>query len=263
MPRRPSSPASTTLHVGASGYAYKEWKGPFYPADLPAKKFLAYYSERFNAVEINASFYRLPSAATLAEWCAQVADGGSVPATNPRCGFVFTLKAPQKITHFQRLRSAEDSLAEFVAAARQLGEHRGPLLFGLPPNFKKDAPRLRDFLALIPADVRAAFEFRHPSWFDDETFDLLRARNAALCIAETDAEEDDDDPLEVPFQPTADWGYLRLRRANYTPAQLKAWIKRITDPANNWRDAFVFFKHEDTGTAPKFAAKLNTLCAKK
>jgi len=227
-----------TLHIGTSGYAYKEWKGSFYPADLPAKQMLGYYGERFGAVEINASFYRLPTAATLTSW-----------ATDVPADFSFAFKSPQRITHFQRLKDSGESVAEFVRVAATLKERLGPLLFGLPPNMKKDVGRLRAFLELLPRKgVAAAFEFRHASWFDNEVFDALRVRNAALCIA------DDDNDLEVPFEATANWGYLRLRRAKYTVPQLRKWAERIQK--QDWREAFVFFKHEETGTGPRLAKSL-------
>lgn len=227
------------LSVGTSGYSYPKWKGSFYPAKLPTKQMLGYYAERFRAVEINSTFYALPKPATLEAWASEV------PAE-----FRFTLKASQKITHFKRLRDASEPVAALLEVAAVLKERLGPVLYQLPPNMKKDTTRLRDFLALLPPSPRTAFEFRHPSWFDDEVFDLLRERKVALCVAEA------DDDLEVPFVATADWGYLRLRRAEYTPAALKAWAKRVQK--TDWHEAFVFFKHEDTGTGPQFAAQFLT-----
>jgi uncharacterized protein YecE (DUF72 family) len=223
------------LHVGTSGYSYKEWKGTFYPEDLPVKQMLRYYGERFRATEINATFYRMPKASVLEAWA------GEVPAD-----FKFALKAPQRITHFQRLKDCGESLSYLLKTAEVLKDRLGPLLFGLPPNFKKDAGRLKEFLALLPPQRRAAFEFRQASWFDDEVFGLLRDHQVALCIAEAEGE------LEVPFVSTADWGYLRLRRPDYTAAELKTWVKKVR--AQPWRDAFVFFKHEDEGKGPKLAA---------
>ena len=221
-----------TLFVGTSGFAYPKWKGSFYPEKLPAKQFLRFYAEHFRSVEINNTFYALPKASALEAWAAEV------PAD-----FRFVLKAPQKVTHIKRLKECGELVAEFVALAAVLKERLGPLLFQLPPNLKKELPRLREFLGLLPAAVRVAFEFRHVSWFDDEVYAALRERNAALCIA--DAED-----LSVPFEPTADWGYLRLRREDYTAAALKKWAKQVREQA--WGEAFVFFKHEDTGTGPKF-----------
>ena len=226
-----------TLYVGTSGFAYPKWKGPFYPAGLPAKEMLGYYGERFRAVEINSTFRSLPSASALEAWASQV------PA-----GFRFVLKAPQRITHIKRLRDVAQPLAEFLEAAAALKRRLGPLLFQLPPNFKKDLPRLRDFLTLVPRRYRVALEFRHPSWFDEEVFGLLRKHRAALCIADAGDEPDD------PFVATADWGYLRLRRDNYDDRALKSWVKRVS--GEGWRDCFVFFKHDDEGNAPRLANRL-------
>jgi uncharacterized protein YecE (DUF72 family) len=224
------------LHVGTSGYAYKEWKGNFYPEELPDKQMLRYYGERFRSVEINNTFYRMPKASMLEAWAVEV----------PK-DFKFVLKAPQKITHIQRLKDTDSSVAYLVDVAGVLKERLGPLLFQLPPHLKKDGARLRDFLALLPADRRAAFEFRHASWFDDEVFGLLREGRAALCIAEV------EDGVEVPFVSTADWGYFRLRRPDYGDAELKSWIGRIREPG--WQEAFVFFKHEEEGKGPQMAKR--------
>lgn len=230
------------LYVGTSGYSYKEWKGTFYPNDLPARQMLRFYGEHFRTVEINNTFYRLPSASVLQAWASDV------PAD-----FRFALKAPQTITHRRRLKDAGDSLSQFLEVAAALKKRLGPLLFQLPPNFKKDVPRLRDFLALLPAKRRVAFEFRHPSWFDEEVVGLLRDHQVALCLAE--AEND----LEVPFVATADWGYLRLRRPDYSTAELKRWVKRLRQ--QDWRDVFVFFKHEDEGKGPQLAKRFLELGA--
>jgi len=224
------------LYVGTSGYSYTAWKGPFYPPKLPAKQMLHYYSEHFRTVEINYTFKRLPTASVLETWA------GVVPAD-----FQFVLKAPELITHRKRLKNVGDSLSAFLEIAAQLKKRLGPLLFQLPPNFKKEVPRLRAFLALLPRNRRAAFEFRHPSWFDDEVFDLLRAHRAALCIA------DADDDLEVPVVATTAWGCLRLRRPEYDDAALKKWVKQVLK--QDWQDAFVFFKHEDEGKGPQFAKR--------
>jgi uncharacterized protein YecE (DUF72 family) len=224
------------LYVGTSGYAYKEWKGSFYPADLPAKRMLRYYAEHFRIVEINNTFYRMPSATVLESWANEVA-----------ADFRFVLKAPQRITHLQRLQVADDSVAHLLDVAAILSQRLGALLFQLPPSLKKDVPRLRAFLALLPPQTRAAFEFRHASWFDDEVFALLREHRAALCIA--DAEGD----LDVPVVATADWGYLRLRRPDYDDAALSMWAKRVRQQA--WQEAFVFFKHEEAGRGPQLAQR--------
>jgi uncharacterized protein YecE (DUF72 family) len=224
------------LYVGTSGFSYKEWKGSFYPEDLSEKEMLRSYSERFRTVEINNTFYRMPRADLLEHWAEEV------PAN-----FKFVLKAPQRITHMQRLKDSEDSVAYFLKVAGALKQRLGPLLFQLPPFLHKDAPRLSDFLRLLPANCRAAFEFRHQSWFDSEILELLRAHKAVLCIAE--AEND----LEIPFESTAHWGYLRLRRPDYGDAELRAWVERVRQ--QRWKDAFVFFKHEEAGKGPAMAKR--------
>lgn len=223
--------------VGTSGYSYPAWKGSFYPAKLPAKGMLGHYASHFGTVEINNTFYRPPTAAGLQAWADQV------PA-----GFRFVLKAPQEITHRKRLAGVDEQVASFLEAAGTLGQRLGAVLFQLPPFFRKDADKLRGLLELLPPGCRAAVEFRHPSWFDTETYSLLRRHDAALCLA------DADDELDVPFVPTASWGYLRLRRADYTDAALVTWAQRIA--AQPWRESFVFFKHEDAGTGPRFASRL-------
>jgi uncharacterized protein YecE (DUF72 family) len=230
------------LYVGTSGYSYKEWKGTFYPKDLPVQQMLSFYGERFRTVEINSSFYAMPKVSILEGWA------GAVPAD-----FKFVLKAPKQITHVRKLDDANDLVSHFLEVAGALTEHRGPLLFQLPPTSKKDVPRLRTFLASLPSPLRAAFEFRHRSWFDDEVFGLLRDHRAALCVADADGD------LEVPLVATADWGYLRLRRPDYGDAELKAWVKRVRE--QDWRDSFVFFKHEDEGKGPQMAKRFLELAA--
>lgn len=231
-----------SLYVGTSGYAYKPWKGPFYPPDLPDAGMLRYYGERFGAVEINNSFYRMPKPAVLEGWAAEVPPE-----------FRFVLKASQRITHFQRLKEVGDSVAYLLKVAGALGDRLGALLFQLPPHLKKDVARLRDFLALLPPATRAALEFRHASWFDEEVFGLMRDHQAALCIAEA------EDELEVPFVSTADWGYLRLRLPDYGDAELAAWADRVR--GQGWNDAFVFFKHEDEAKGPMLATRFLQLAA--
>jgi uncharacterized protein YecE (DUF72 family) len=224
------------LYVGTSGYSYKEWKGTFYPEDLPEKKMLQFYGKQFRSVEINNTFYRMPKASVLEAWTKEV------PAD-----FKFVLKAPQRITHEERMKDSGESVRYLLSAAISVNQQLGSLLFQLPPFLKKDAPRLRDFLSLIPKEQRVAFEFRHQSWFDDEVFDLLRGQGAALCIAEA------ENNLQIPFVSTADWGYLRLRRPDYGDPELKAWGERVR--GQNWKDAFIFFKHEDEGKGPQMARR--------
>ena len=233
-------PRSTILtmkiFVGTSGYSYPKWKGRFYPAKLPLKQMLSYYAERFDAVEINNTFYKMPSDSEVEPWASQVPQS-----------FRFAIKAPRSITHFKRLNDAVEPTRQLLQATAALKNRRGPVLFGLPPNMKKDIPRLRTFLRHIPRSERAAFEFRHESWFTDEVFDCLRTRQCALCIA------DANELPRVKLIDTAGWGYVRLRKENYTKRALVEWVKKLRSLP--WNDAFVFFKHEDTGTGPKFAAQ--------
>ena len=226
------------LLVGTSGFSYKAWKGSFYPVDLPAAQMLGYYAGRLPAVEINNTFYRMPGPELLEKWAAEV------PQT-----FTFALKAPQRITHRKRLRGSAEDVAYFFAAAAALGPRLGASLFQLPPYLRKDLPLLQEFLALLPADRRVAFEFRHESWFADDVYDALRARGAALCVSDTGEEG-----RPAPLVPTAAWGYLRLRRPDYGDAELTAWAGQLR--AQPWSEAFVFFKHEEEGKGAALATAL-------
>jgi uncharacterized protein YecE (DUF72 family) len=224
------------VFAGTSGYSYAPWRGTFYPEDLPSKEMLRHYATKLPAVEINNTFYRMPTKKLLGDWAAQVPDA-----------FRFALKASQKITHIARLKpEAAPAVAYLLESAESLGERLGPLLFQLPPNLKKDIPRLSGFLALLPSKTRAAFEFRHESWFDDETYGMLRSAGAALCVAE-------DEKLATPPVATAPWGYLRLRRQDYGEAELSAWAAKVRE--QSWEDVFVFFKHEEEGTGPALAKR--------
>jgi uncharacterized protein YecE (DUF72 family) len=225
------------LLAGTSGYSYKEWIGSFYPEKLPAEAMLRYYAGRFATVEINNTFYRMPAPSVLARWAQET------PAH-----FAFTLKAPQRITHVKRLREAEADVAEFLRRAAALGDKLAVLLFQLPPFLRKDLPRLRDFLAVLPPAPRVAFEFRHDSWQDEAVYGLLRSRGALLCVTDTDAGD-------TPFVATADWGYLRLRRTSYAEAELRAWAQRIAQQP--LVRAYVYFMHEDEALGTRFAATLN------
>ena len=222
--------------TGTSGFSYTAWRGSFYPEKLAEAKMLAYYAERLRTVEINNSFYRMPSPEALGKWAAE---------TPP--SFHFALKSPRRITHEKKLADVGDSLQRLEQAARTLGDKLGPILFQLPPFLRKDLPRLDDFLAALPAGLRAAMEFRHESWFSDDVYDRLRARGAALCIAESE-------DLATPTVATAGWGYLRLRRQDYDRAAVAAWAERIR--AQPWDIAYVFFKHEDEGRGPALATDL-------
>ena len=227
--------SATRLWTGTSGFSYKEWKGSFYPDELPANRMLEYYSRRLSSVEINNTFYRLPRAEMLEKWAAQVPED-----------FAFVLKASRRITHMARLKDAGDPL-EYLArtAVGALGDRLGPILFQLPPYLRMDVARLRDFLAIVPEDVRAAFEFRHESWFVSDVYQALADHGAALVIADTG-------DGEAPVVETASFGYARLRRPGYGEADLAEWAATLRRPA--WRDVFVFFKHEDEGAGPRMAA---------
>jgi len=231
--------------VGTSGFQYAEWKGTFYPEDLPAAKMLPFYAERFLTTEINYTFHRIPAPKTIENWC-------KLTPTH----FRFSLKAPQKVTHFAKLRNCSDTVDYFYEVASGLGERLGPILFQLPPQLQKDSALLAHFTECLPASMRAAFEFRHSSWFDDEVFDILRKRNCALCIADTDK-------LETPAIATADWAYLRLRRADYQPADVSRWAQAIAERNAMWSDAFAYFKHEESGIGPRLAGQLLQILAEK
>ena len=230
------------VFVGTSGYAYKEWKGAFYPPKLAAGDMLRFYAGRLGAVEINNTFYRMPSERVLVDWAGQVPEA-----------FRFVLKASQRITHYARLKTDDDSLDYFLRTANVLGPRLGPTLFQLPPTFKKDLPRLTDFLAKLPRTWRAAIEFRHESWFVDDVLDALRARDLALVTV-------DEDEGGSPLVATASWGYLRLRRTGYDPAALASWAERIR--GQPWQEAYAFLKHDEEGTeanGPKWAEELARL----
>jgi uncharacterized protein YecE (DUF72 family) len=222
--------------VGTSGYSYKEWMGSFYPDKIPQKGMLSYYSRRLTTVEINNSFYRLPTPAVVESWAEQ---------TPPN--FRFVLKAPREITHFNQLRECESLVDQLLDAATVLKARRGPILFQLPPYCKKDITRLDAFLDMVGTRTEIAFEFRHESWFDAAVYDCLRGRGCALCVA------DAEDLPPVELIQTTDWGYLRLRRQHYTDQQLRTWVETLRE--QSWHDTYVFFKHEDSGTGPQLATQ--------
>jgi uncharacterized protein YecE (DUF72 family) len=225
------------LWIGTSGFQYSEWKGNFYPEDLPTAKMLPFYAERFSTTEINYTFHRIPSAKTIENW----------RALTPQ-NFRFALKAPQKITHWAKLRDCADTFEYFFGVVSQLRERLGPILFQLPPTFKKDAAILGSFLRELPV-MPAAFEFRHKSWFDDEIFGLLKARNLALCIADTET-------ITTPTKITTDYGYLRLRREDYQKIDIERWAKFVREQEGKWREVFIYFKHEESGIGPKLASEM-------
>ena len=228
---------TSTLWAGASGYAYKEWQGGFYPDKIKADEMLAWYAARLPTVEINNTFYQMPKATVLQHW------GEVTPGT-----FRFAIKASRRITHEARLKAdtAADSVAYLYRTLQALGDKRGPVLFQLPPFMKKDVPRLSEFLALLPQGHRAAFEFRNDGWFDDEVYALLKHAGAALCLSER------EDSTAPPLVQTAPWGYVRLRLEQYSDADLRQWAERID--AAGWSETYVYFMHEPT--APGYARTL-------
>ena len=228
------------LFVGTSGFSYKEWQGIFYPEKISPKEMLGFYAQRLATVEINNTFYHQPTEAVLTSWAEQVPED-----------FIFAFKTPQVITHFKRLQNVEDETAYFFRTLSRLNQRLGPVLVQLPKNFKADLPRLAKFLTLIPAYIACAFEFRSPSWLTAETFDLLRGRDFSLCTPDSD-----ENPATEIIK-TASWGYLRLRRADYTEADLSRWLDRIR--AQNWDKAFGYFKHEEKAKGPETARSFQKL----
>ena len=243
--------AHVEFFIGTSGFSYPEWRGSFYPEKFATSKMLAFYAQRLRTVELNNTFYRMPKEDILRGWA---------DTTPP--SFRFAPKASQQITHRQKLAGAADSAAYLFRTLHALGDKLGPVLFQLPPFFRKDLPRLIDFLALVPVGMKVAFEFRHASWFDDTVYQALAGARAALCIA--DAED-----LTTPVVATADWGYLRLRRMDYDEAALATWAGRLqphseapeanADTLARWHSAFIYFKHEDAGRGPQLAELMGRL----
>jgi uncharacterized protein YecE (DUF72 family) len=228
------------IYIGTSGYSYKEWKGGFYPPRIQPKEMLRFYSERFDAVEINNTFYHMPQPTILASWAEQVPDT-----------FLFSVKAPQTITHLKQLRNVNSETEYLFRALPGLGTKLGPVLFQFARSFHVDHSVLQGFLSLIPQKASCTFEFRNPAHLDKETLSLLRARNFALCVS--DAE---DHPVDE-IVDTAGWGYLRLRRAYYSDSELTGWVKRIL--SRDWDRAFIFFKHEEEASSPEMAIRFQEI----
>jgi len=227
------------IRIGTSGFSYKEWLGGFYPPKLPGGKMLAFYAERLSTVEINYTFRRMPRPEMLAGWAAQ---------TPP--GFRFALKAPERITHLARLRNVDADLVRFAEAASVMGSKLGPVLFQLPPGFKRDVALLNQFLSLVDGRICAAFEFRDKSWFDDSVLEALRAGGAALCIAESEK-------LATPIERTARHAYVRLRKESYDEQGLRSWTERLLRFAADGAEVYVYFKHQTA--APGFALRMREL----
>ncbi|HYQ48356.1 MAG TPA: DUF72 domain-containing protein [Thermodesulfovibrionales bacterium] len=228
------------IHAGTSGYGYAEWKGKFYPEKIAARDMLRRYAEHLGTVEINNTFYRMPSQGILASWAGQVPDD-----------FIFAIKAPQVITHLKRLKNAEEETEYLFRSLSVLGQRQGPVLFQLPGSFRADRQALEGFLRLLPDNTACAFEFRSRTWFDLGIPELLRDRGCSLCIADTDERPAED------IISTAAWGYLRLRRVDYTDADLWNWLERIL--SQKWESAFVYFKHEEDARGPELAMRFREL----
>ena len=218
-----------------------EWKGTFYPENLAATQMLPFYAEQFTTTEINYTFHRIPAAKTIENWCKLTPES-----------FRFGLKAPQKVTHFARLRGCNDTVDYFYDIVSGLGQRLGPILFQLPPNLKKDVALLEEFTQCLPGSMRAAFEFRDRSWFEDNVYAVLQKRNLCLCLA-------DSERLTTPLISTADWGYLRLRREDYHAPDVAQWAGRVQAQIEAWSNAFVYFKHEASGIGPKLASQMREL----
>jgi uncharacterized protein YecE (DUF72 family) len=231
------------FYVGTSGYAYKEWKGKFYPEKIPAGRMLGFYSGLLNTVEINNTFYRMPRESVVLSWSKEVHEG-----------FVFAIKAPQVITHLKRLRGVLEETDYFFRTISALDQKLGPVLFQFPKSFRVNRPVLQDFLGLIPRARKCAFEFRNPAWLSDEILNLLEENGASLCIADAD-----ENPA-TEIARTAQWGYLRLRRSDYQDADLSKWLERIL--LQKWEKAFIFFKHEDEAKGPEMAMRFRELVQK-
>lgn len=225
------------LYAGTSGFAYKEWKGIFYPRDLADDDMLRAYGELLPAVELNNTFYRMPRRNVVDGWYAKAPEG-----------FVFVVKASRRITHIGKLRGVDDAIGFLLAALEGLREKQGPVLFQLPPQLRKDVTLLADFLEKLPPSLRVAVEFRNESWFADDVYDVLRRRDAAFVYTDT------EDPRRAPPRvPTATWGYVRLHREEYAEADLDEWVDVVA--AQPWTQAFAFFDHGEEG--PLLAGTLN------
>jgi uncharacterized protein YecE (DUF72 family) len=226
------------INAGTSGFSYLEWKGSFYPDELPQSKFLEYYAGKFSTVEINNTFYRFPNSSLLEGW-----------RENTPKGFTFAVKANQGITHRGRLQDVEELTRDFVERCRLLEDKLGPILFQLPPNFKRDDERLAIFLDGLDPRLRYAFEFRHESWFVDEVFDILTDAGAALCMSE-------GDKLDTPRVAAGGFVYARLRKDEYGDAELADWHSWMKGQAEAGRDVFAYLKHDEEGESPEYALRL-------
>jgi uncharacterized protein YecE (DUF72 family) len=229
-----------TIYAGTSGWAYPSWKPDFYPQKLAQKKFLAHYATQLNTVEVNFTFRQLVKETTIQNWIAETPEH-----------FRFGVKAHQVITHIKRLKGAEDFVPRFFATIEPLARagKLGPVLFQLPPNLKFDAALLRDFLVLLPRAAPCAFEFRHASWFTDDTWNILRERNVALCVAENET-------MTTPDVTTATFAYYRYRKPSYPADERTAMLKTLAAHRDAGREVYAYFKHEETPEGVLYAKDL-------
>jgi uncharacterized protein YecE (DUF72 family) len=237
-PNQPENEQALPLYVGTSGWAYTIWKPEFYPKNVPSKNFLKFYATQLNTVEVNYTFRRSLTEKAATGWMAHVGPN-----------FRFALKANQYVTHIKRLKDVEEALQRFFPTLQPLANQLGPVLFQLPPNAKADVPLLRDFLALLPRNFKAAFEFRHESWFSDEVYKTLQDRNSTLCVAETES-------LTTPEVPTANYIYFRFRRPSYSAEDVAQLAERVERCLANGLETYAFFKHEEDPRSPLNAVAL-------
>lgn len=231
------------LYIGTSGYSYKEWKGNFYPENISADEMLSYYAKQFSTVELNNTFYRLPKQEVFENQASEVPSD-----------FRFSVKVPRRITHIKRLKDTKENVEYLFKVLAPFKKKFEVILVQLPPNFKKDMKRLEDFIKDLPDNINTAFEFRHPSWFEPEVYDLLKNYKCTLCLSDTD-----EAPVSELIN-TSSWGYLRLRGSSYTKNELSKWMKKIE--MQNWEKVFIYFKHEDEGKGAKFAQELIKISGK-
>jgi uncharacterized protein YecE (DUF72 family) len=237
------------IYIGTSGWQYASWKGTYYPSDVPQARWLEHYAEHFQTQEVNNAFYRLPKAETFVHWAERTPDD-----------FVMVVKMSRYLTHIKRLREADEPVQRFMERARGLGSKLGPVLLQLPPNLQAERlPELDHTLSLFPDDVRVAVEFRHESWFTDETYDVLRRYGAAFCLA-------DSPRRRTPVVRTADWGYLRLHEGKATPQPcygeraLDRWAETLAEVFGREPDVFVFFNNDPKGCAVRDARLFALAC---
>ncbi len=241
---------SAKIHVGTSGWHYRHWRGVFYPERLASRDWLGFYASHFDSVEVNRSFYALPTVEMLAAWCEQIGDR-----------FELAVKAPRGITHYKKLKHCTEQLDTLIGRVSVLGKHLGPVLFQLPPRWRCNVKRLAEFLDELPRGYRFAFEFRDPSWHRDEVFELLDNNAAALCIYDLEGKTS-------PLVTTSDFVYVRLHgparayTGQYHPSTLRGWLSKARGWQRKGKDVYVFFDNDDQAAAVKNARRMKSFLAK-